>query len=147
MQWLAVIFIIVAGVLNALQTGFNAQLAKSLGQPALAAPIVFVIGLIACLAAMPFFGTRIGDYQKLATTPWWALLGGLCGAVFIYAMLTLTHKVGAGVFVAGTVTASVVTSVLIDHFGALGVDPHPATLWRIVGVVLMLGGVVLVGKF
>ena len=70
----------------------------------------------------------------------------LC-AVFIYAMLTLTQKVRAGVFVAGTVTASVVTSVLIDHFGALGVDPHPTTLWRIVGVVLMLGGVVLVGKF
>ncbi|MGI4875957.1 MAG: DMT family transporter [Janthinobacterium lividum] len=141
------IVIIVAGVLNGLQTGMNAQLNKSVGNTIMAAPIVYLAGLGAMLVAAPFLGFRFSDYSRLAATPWWAYLGGICGAVFIYAMLSSTQKVGAGVFMAITVTASVVTSVALDHFGALGIDQHPAGLWRLVGVALMLGGVGLIAAF
>ena len=147
MQLWGIAFIVAAGVLNALQTAMNAQLNKSLGQPALAAPIVFLVGLTGTLVLAPILGAHVHDYVKLGKTPWWAFLGGLCGAVFIYAMLTQTQKIGAGVFVAATVTASIVTSVAIDHFGALGVELHPLGLWRAIGVLLMLGGVALIGKF
>lgn len=36
--------------------------------------------------------------------PWWAPLGGLVGAVQVYAGLTLVNKVGAGPFVGLTVS-------------------------------------------
>ena len=141
------LFLIVAGVLNGMQTGMNSQLNKSLGNPILAAPIVYLVGLAAMLVAAPFLGARVGDYAKLADTPWWAFLGGLGGAVFIYAMLSTTQKVGAGVFLSLTVTAGVVTSVALDHFAAFGVDRHPAGIGRIAGVVLMMAGVGLIAKF
>ena len=140
-------FIIVAGVLNGLQTGMNSQLTKSLGNPMLAAPVVYGVGLLAFLLAMPFFGVKLGDYGKLAHTPWWAIAGGVAGGIFTLATLTATPKVGAGVFVAVTVTTGVVTSILIDHFGIIGVDKHPANIGRIAGAILMIGGVFLVGKF
>jgi bacterial/archaeal transporter family-2 protein len=143
-------FIIVAGVLNGLQTGMNAQLTKSLGNPALAGPIVYAVGLISLLAVVavtPFFGVKLSDYGKLTQTPWWAIAGGVAGAIFTFATLAATPKVGAGVFVAVTVTTGVVTSILIDHFGIIGVDKHPANIGRIIGAVLMCGGVLLVGKF
>ena len=110
------------------------------------APIVFLIGLVRTLAVLPSMGANV-DYASLKEPPWWAFQGGLCGAVLVYAMLAQTQRIGPGVFVATSVTASIVTSVVIDHFGALGADLHPATLWRVVGVVLMLAGVALVGKF
>ena len=143
-------FIVVAGILNGLQTGMNSQLTKSLGNPALAGPIVYGVGLLSFLvviAVLPFFGVKMADYGKLSQTPWWAIAGGVAGATFTFATLAATPKVGAGVFVAVTVTTGVVTSILIDHFGIIGVDKHPANIGRIAGAVLMIGGVFLVGKF
>jgi transporter family-2 protein len=147
MQWTLYLVIAVAGMLNAVQTGVNAQLNKSLGAPILAAPIVYLAGLAGILLVMPFTSARFSEYSKLQETPWWAYLGGVCGAVFIYVMLSTAQKVGAGVFASVTVTAGVMTSIVIDHFGAFGVDTHPVSLWRLVGVVLMIGGVALVAAF
>jgi bacterial/archaeal transporter family-2 protein len=150
MQIGLIAFIIVAGVLNGLQTGMNSQLTKSLGNPVLAGPIVYGLGFICFVIAvgvMSMFGLKVGDYGKLAQTPWWAIIGGMAGAVFTLATLAATPKVGAGVFVAVTVTTGVVVSILIDHFGIIGVDKHPANIGRIAGAVLMIGGVLLVGKF
>lgn len=143
-QW---ILIAIAGILNGLQPALNAQLNKSLGQTILAAPVVYLTGLIAIALAAPFVGVRLADYARLQETPWWAFLGGVCGAVFIYAMLSTTAKIGAGAFMAVTVTLGVATSVAIDHFAVLGVDPHPAGIGRLSGVALMFAGVVLIGRY
>ena len=58
-----------------------------------------------------------------------------------------TGKVGAGAFTGITVTAAIVTSIVLDHFGWLGLKEHAAGAWRIVGAVLMIAGVMLVAKF
>jgi transporter family-2 protein len=79
--------------------------------------------------------------------PWWALVGGLVGAVQVYAGLTLVHRVGAGVFIGLTVTAALVMSLLIDHFGWLRVHPHPIGLGRALGGLLLISGVALIAKF
>ena len=147
MPWAMYGLIVAAGVLNGLQTGMNAQLNKSLGQTILAAPVVYVVGLAAMLLAAPFLGARPGDYAKIAQTPWCAFLGGLCGAVFIYAMLATTQKVGAGVFMVLAVTAAGVTAVAMDHCGALGVERHAAGTGRLAGLALMVVGVSLLARF
>jgi transporter family-2 protein len=79
--------------------------------------------------------------------PWWAVVGGLVGAVQVYAGLTLVHKVGAGTFMGLTVSAALIMSLVVDHFGWLRVDPHPISLGRVAGGVLMIGGVVLITAF
>ncbi len=147
MQWAIYPFLILAGVLNAVQTGMNAQLNKSLGKPILAAPIVYSVGLLAMLALSPFLGAKLSGYAKLAETPWWAYLGGIGGAVFIYAMLATTQKVGAGVFTGLTVSATLITSVALDHFGALGLDKHPINPMRVVAMMLILTGMGLLARF
>ena len=72
---------------------------------------------------------------------------GLVGAVQVYAGLTLVNKVGAGPFVGITVTAALIASILIDHFGWFRMDQHPFNLWRGLGAVLLIGGVTLIAKF
>lgn len=147
MHWLLIPFVIVSGVLNALQTGTNTQLGKSLGQPIAASFLVYLVGLLTLAVSAPFLGFSFSAYGRLGQAPWWAWLGGVFGVVYVLAMVYVTDKVGAGTFTALTVTAAIVTTVLLDHFGWLGLEVHPASAGRIIGCVLMVGGVILVSKF
>ena len=61
--------------------------------------------------------------------------------------LFFAARMGAGPFTAVTVTAGVVASILIDHFGLVGFPPHAANLPRIAGTALMIVGVILVARF
>jgi transporter family-2 protein len=85
--------------------------------------------------------------QDAASMPWWAVVGGLVGAVQVYAGLTLVHRVGAATFMGLTVTAALAMSLVIDHFGWLRVEPHPITPGRAIGGVLLVCGVALIAKF
>jgi uncharacterized membrane protein YdcZ (DUF606 family) len=85
--------------------------------------------------------------EGLGRITWWAVVGGLVGAVQVYAGLTLVNKVGAGPFVGFTVTAALITSLLIDHFGWFRMQPHPLNVGRIIGGVLLVGGISLIAKF
>jgi transporter family-2 protein len=85
--------------------------------------------------------------QDAGSMPWWAVIGGLVGAVQVYAGLTLVHRVGAGVFIGLTVTAALIMSLLVDHFGWLRVHPHPISLGRVTGGLLLICGVALISKF
>ena len=69
------------------------------------------------------------------------------GGGIILAQFFVARQIGAAPFLGLLVTAGVVTSILLDHFGWVGFDPHPAGLWRIAGALLMIGGVALVSIF
>ena len=79
--------------------------------------------------------------------PWWAPLGGLVGAVQVYAGLTLVNKVGAGPFVGINVTAALITSLVVDHFGFFHMEVHAMNIWRVLGALLMAGGIGLIARF
>jgi len=79
--------------------------------------------------------------------PWWAVIGGLVGAVQVYAGLTLVNRVGAGPFMGFTVTSALIMSLVVDHFGWFRMDPHPINPWRAFGGLLMVSGMTLIAKF
>jgi len=57
------------------------------------------------------------------------------------------NKVGAGAFAGLTITANILMSLLVDQFGLFGMDVHHLNLWRIVGGILMVGGITLIATF
>lgn len=61
----------------------------------------------------------------------------VCGLLFI-------GTVGAGTYAALTVSANLITSVVIDHYGWLGVSAHPITPTRAIGAVALVTGVILI---
>jgi transporter family-2 protein len=137
-------FILVAGALQAIGVTMNAALNQDLVNPWLAAlvsflPIVFVF--IAMLAMRPLPLPTRGD---VATTPWWAPLGGLAGAVAVFGGLLFVAKVGAGPFNGLLITANLLTSLAIDHFGWIGMKVHKAGKGRLAGAVLMVAGIALI---
>ena len=134
------------GVLNTVQSGSNATLAKSLGQPILAAIVVSIANVALYLAVSPFVGFGMPK-GNLGAVPWWAWLGGLFGATYVLASIFLAEKLGAAIFIGLTVTAAVITSVVMDHFGLVGFKQHTLGIGRVVGCALMLGGLALVCAF
>jgi bacterial/archaeal transporter family-2 protein len=93
------------------------------------------------------FPSPLPGASQLSSMPWWAPLGGLVGAVQVYAGLTLVQKVGTGTFVGITVTAALATSMVLDNFGWFNVPVHPVSAWRVLGAALMASGVYLISKF
>ena len=140
-------FIILGGALQTCGAAMNGQLNKSLVNPWLASAVSFALITFFFAGAFLVLPHPLPTSKDLSTMPWWAPLGGLVGAVQVYAGLTLVHKVGTGAFMGFTVTAALITSLVIDHFGWLRMEQHPLSLWRVAGGVLLIAGVALVAKF
>lgn len=147
MQPLLLGLTVVAGLLNSVQAGCNATLGKAIGP--------FVAGLVVLSVSAATFvlvGTVSGRLawpgaQRIAEAPWWAWCGGTMGALFIMAQLFAASQLGSAVFMTVSVTAAVIMSLVLDHFGLVGFKQHTAGLGRIAGAALLLAGLALIAKY
>ncbi|SFM04115.1 DMT family transporter [Methylorubrum salsuginis] len=140
-------FIVVAGALQAIGVVLNAQLRGALINPWLAAlvsfiPVVFVFVLVFLLRPKP-----LPQRADIEGVRWWMPLAGLTGAVAVFAGLLFVDKVGAGAFNGLLITANLLTSVALDHFGWLGMKQVRAGASRLGGAALMVAGIVLISVF
>ena len=140
-------FIAVAGALQAIGVPMNAVLRSSLINPWLAALVSFGLIVAVFLVIAAVFPLPLPNAASVAAMPWWAPLGGIVGAFAVVAGLLFVDRVGAGPFAAFTVSANVITSVVIDHFGWLHVPQHAITPARAAGAVLLVAGIALVTLF
>jgi transporter family-2 protein len=139
-------FIILGGALQTCGAAMNAQLFQTLENKWLANAVSFALILAFFLCIFAMFPNPLPTIEALSKMPCWAPLGGLVGAVQVYAGLTLVQRVGAGPFVGLTVTAALVMSLLLDHYGWFRLPVHAINHWRILGALLMVGGVALIAK-
>jgi transporter family-2 protein len=120
-------FIIFGGMLQAFGAPMNAQLKTSLQNTWLASTISFGLVTIFFIAAFAVMPRPLPTADGLKAMPWWAPVGGLVGAVAVYAGLVLVQKVGAGPYTGLTITAALITSLVIDHFGLFNMEVHTVT--------------------
>lgn len=140
-------FIILGGALQSAGAAMNGQLKQSLVNPFLASAVSFALITFLFIGLFFVMPHPLPTASNLMSMPWWAPLGGLIGAVQVYAGLTQVNKVGTGIFMGVTVTAALIASVLIDQFGWFRMEQHPLTWLRGLGVLLLVGGVTLIAKF
>jgi bacterial/archaeal transporter family-2 protein len=146
-NWLIYLIAIGAGSANPFQSGANAQLNKVLQKPLPTTLFVYASGLLGVLLIWIFVRQSIPALNELSRVPWWAWLGGLFSIASTMAGLVFAQKLGSGIFTGLNVTAALVVSVLLDHFGWMGFKTHPASPVRLGGCVLMVVGLWLVSKF
>jgi bacterial/archaeal transporter family-2 protein len=140
---LAVLLGAAAGCLVGMQAPINSRLGKSIGAIQ-AASFSFIVGTFALVSISFFLRGGLGSFAKLGEVPWWALVGGLLGAVYVFVALEAVRTLGASGLTAVVITGQVVISVLIDRFGLLGIAKSSIGPQRILGLVLLILGVVLV---
>ena len=147
MQWVVAPVAVVAGSLMVVQAACNSKLEEALGRPLTVAVLSLTVGISAMLIIGGAFRQLDFPLRKAAQVPWWAWLGGICGATSLLSQPLAAPRLGAATYVGVYVTASIVASVIVDHFGWLGFTQHPAGLGRVLGCALMVGGIALVSLF
>ena len=141
-------FALVAGIANAFQAGINSTLAKTLGQPFLAALLVIGVSALGVAAAGLVSGRLAWPAASaFAEVPWWGWVGGILSAVLLMSQLFVAEAIGAGPFLGIIVVTGTVASLVIDHYGLVGFKVHALNLWRVAGGALMGIGVLLVALF
>ncbi len=146
MKALLYIFVAVAGALTSVEAGSNAKFTKTMGGPWWPS-ILFSLISLGCLAVGTVVAGGGLPTAKLAEVPWWGWIGGVISAIYIVSMLVAPGQLGAGLFTGLTVTAAVLTSIALDHWGLVGFPVHAAGAGRLIGAALMVAGLVCVAAF
>ncbi len=133
-----------AGVLNPFLGGMNATLSRTVGQPVWAVAATFAVALSTALVAALATGQPFPGAAGLAQAPWWSWLGGLFAAGYVLSLTLVADRLGASVFTGVTVTVAMIVSIVLDHFGVVGFAVHRLSLLRIVGAIVMTGGLGLI---
>ncbi|MCA3003978.1 MAG: DMT family transporter [Planctomycetaceae bacterium] len=141
---LPLVLALLAGVATAFQPGINAKFAQAAGHPLHGGVVNFAVGCAVMLMLWAVMSRAAGmptpEAAKLAGGPWWMWLGGALGAFFVCTAVYLIPKVGAANYLAAMVAGQLITSLLIDHFGLMGLREVAITPMRVAGVLLILGG-------
>lgn len=135
---------VLAGAAVPFQAGSNAALGRLLGHPLWAAGVSLLVSLLMLVPALLVMRAPLPQLQSLAQAPWWAWFGGVAGVLYITAALVLTPRLGAAGFIVCVIAGQVLSSLLIDQWGLMGLPERPVNVWRLVGVGMIMLGMLVV---
>lgn len=143
MNWIYAALALVAGALLPLQALINARLGYSTTGGLFASACSFVVGTAALALVLLVTRQALPSLDSVARLPAWIWLGGLFGAAFVVVATLAIPRIGASALVALVVLGQMAASLALDHFGILQA-PKPVDMLRILGALLVIGGVLLV---
>jgi bacterial/archaeal transporter family-2 protein len=147
---MVVVYAVLAAAIGAsvvLQASINGELRSLVGDPyrtALVSTTVSTLFLFAMSAVL--VGKPIPDSTVFADAPWWIWVGGVLGAIYVAAAAYLVSKLGSAFLFTAIIFGQLTMAVVMDQFGWVGLDKHPITAPRVVGIGLVLAGAILVRR-
>lgn len=142
---LPAILVLLAGAMTAAQPPTNAVLARASGSPVFAALLSFSVGTLVLIAVVLAAQPRLA-LAPLREVPWWAWAGGFYGAFFVAVGAYAAPRLGVASLITIAVAGQMLAALAIDHYGAFGLNRAPISPGRVLGVLLIVGGVVLVRR-
>ena len=139
-----IVLAIAAGFCLPTQAGINSRLNLWTQSPVLAAAISFGVGTAALIAYTIILRIPLPSISSVKQYPWWIWSGGFLGAFLVAATVILAPRLGAVSMIALIVFGQMLASVVLDHYGLIGYTVHPINAWRISGVLLLVGGVIMI---
>jgi len=143
-QIVLTVFIVFVGSLIAIQGVANSALGKHLGEPLHAALISFGSGFLLLLVLTLTLTEGLPDISKVAAVPKVTLIGGALGVVYVTSMILFVPKIGVASALIAALCGQVILSILLDHFGVLGLQANAASPSRIAGGLLIILGLFLI---
>ena len=143
---LAMLAVVFGGAATALLAPTNAKMMVAVGSPVNAAFVSFAVGTAALGVLAVILQVR-PDMAASRALPWYAWIGGLYGAIFVVAAAWGVPRLGVATTIILMVAGQLLLSVVLDHFGAMGMPKQPISWGRVAGVGLVIAGVLMVRKF
>lgn len=142
-----IVLAVIAGIMMPTQAAINNKLAVTVNSPILAALVSFVVGTVALLLYVLAAGIPLGNLLDAKNASAIAWTGGILGAFFVASTVTLVPRLGVALTFSLIIAGQMLVTLVIDHFGLLGVPVKEVNLIRVVGVTLITIGVILIRKF
>ena len=136
----------VAGTFLPMQAGLNSRLGKSIESPVYASMISFITGAFAVLIYILITKQHV-SWAGLKTAPAYTWIAGALGAFYVTTVILAFPRIGPALTFGLVVLGQMVIAVLLDHFNILVAQQHNINIWRILGVILIVGGVIIIRKF
>ena len=132
-----------AGMGIPIMAALNAGLGAKLQSPALAATILFLVGLIgSTIFLLVFEGVPSSGLNK--EIPIYFYSGGLFVLFYVLSISWVAPRFGIGNAISFVLLGQVLAMITVDQFGLMGAQQTSLTWQRIIGLVFMSIGVFLV---
>ena len=130
------------GVVLAVHLAMNGKVGSALQNARVGNALFWCIGAVGALV-IGLGGWRSGALEPLKQVHPILLTAGILGACLVFAIAWLIPRVGAGNVMIMLLAGQVIGGLVMSHFGWLGSPVQPITVVKVVGVLVMIGGVVL----
>jgi transporter family-2 protein len=141
---LPMVLAVASGAGIVVQQALNADLRVSLGSGAWAGLVSYLCGTVCMVLLILFLREGVPSAASLARVHWFSWMGGVFGAAFIAIALFFIQRLGAATFIALLIAGQLICSLLLDHYGVLGLEQHSASPMRLMGAALLMAGVVFI---
>ena len=146
-QALLLMLAVLAGIILPLQAALNAKMGDAVKDPMYATFISFIVGMVGLLAYLLAVRTDFSQINQMKYEHWTVWTGGLLGAFYVASLIVLAPRLGLALTFGLTVAGQMVMSLIMDHYGWLGLPVQAISWQRVLGIALIVGGVLLVRKF
>jgi len=134
------------GAILPMQAAINARLAKTAGNPVMAAFVSFAVGTIALMIFLIIAGRFQFQFMS-SSSPWWIWTGGLLGIFFVAGIVVLLPRLGVILSFSLVLAGQMFAAIVFDQFGWLGVTIREISPGKIIGSILLIIGVFLIRKY
>lgn len=144
-QWSGLgLLAVIAGAAVPFQGAINGHLGRGLGHPLWATLASLLVSLIVLLPLMLAMRLPLPGLTFIKQAPLWMWSGGIFGVCFVSLALILLPKLGASGFVALAMAGQILVSLVFDHFGLFGLEAKALNAPRLLGALMLVGGVALI---
>jgi len=130
------------GIVLAVHLAMNGKVGSVLQNARVGNALFWCIGALGAMA-IGVSGWQSGALGPLRQVHPALLTAGVLGACLVFAIAWLIPKVGAGSVMITLLAGQVIGGLIMSHYGWLGSPVQPITLGKVIGVLVMIGGVIL----
>ena len=145
--YLYLLIALLAGAMMPTQAATNSKMSLFVGSPILAAFVSFLVGTVALFVYALLSGETLSSLVEARNAPPIAWIGGFLGAFFVAAAVMLVPRIGVAMTFSLFIAGQMIVTLIIDHFGLLGVPVKEVSLARLGGILLITAGVVLIRRY
>ncbi len=131
------------GVVLAVHLAMNGKVGAAIDNPRVANAVFWCIGAVTAVI-IGLTGWQSGALAQLSSVHPLLLTAGAMGALLVFAIAALIPQVGAAGLFISLLSGQVITAMVMSHYGWLGSPVEPINIYKIIGVVVMIGGALIV---
>lgn len=134
------------GIALTLQAAINGQLRAAINSSLMATLISFLVGTLFLVVIILILKENIPALSQFSTIRWYTYTGGILGAFIVMAVILSIKNINPSTLFALIVAGQLLTAIVFEQFGWLGIKQTDISWSKVSGIVLMIASVYLINK-